>query len=96
MTIEQYRSRFVANLTRTSAESYVLDMSAADLTPLAVCTSLATDQGVSVGAEFEAAPRAVVRLLRSGQITEAQRERIRTVYPELYASFDALPKTNVS
>lgn len=64
-------------------------MSAADLTPLAVGTSLATDQG-------EAAPRAVLRLLRSGRVTEAQRERIRTLYPELYASFDALPKTHVS
>ncbi|MBK7397516.1 MAG: hypothetical protein IPJ34_14795 [Myxococcales bacterium] len=77
-------------MTRTSAESYVLDMSAADLTPFAVGTS------VSVGGEFEAAPRAVVRLLRSGRVTAAQRERIRALYPELYASFDALPKTHVS
>lgn len=83
-------------MTRTSAESYVLDMSAADLTPFAVGTSLPTDQGVSVSGEFEAAPRAVVRLLRSGRVTAAQRERIRALYPELYASFDALPKSPVS
>ncbi len=65
-------------------------MSAADLTPFAVGTS------VSVGEELEAAPRAVVRLLRSGRVTEAQRERIRTLYPELYASFDPRSKPSVS
>ena len=40
-----------------------------------------------------AAPRAVVRLLRSGRLTEAQRARIRLLYPALYAQFTSVAFT---
>lgn len=37
----------------------------------------------------KAAPRAVLRLLRSGSVSEAQRERIRALHPDLVAQVEA-------
>ena len=59
-------------------------MSAADLTPM---------RGGPQATTEPAAPRAVVRLLRSGRLTEAQRARIRLLYPALYAQFTSVAFT---